>query len=48
MADVGKSASDSFVTGWVGGAGSTGKMKEKKFSMHDSSRSDKDGEQVVC
>ncbi|XP_065889912.1 nuclear pore complex protein Nup153-like isoform X2 [Dysidea avara] len=46
MADVGKSASDSFVTGWVGGAGSTGKMKEKKFSMHDSSRSDKDGEQV--
>lgn len=47
-ADVGKSANDSFVTGWVGGAGSKGKIKEKKFSMHESSRSDKDDEPVVC
>jgi len=47
--DTGKSASDSFVTGWVGGAGSKGKMKkEKKYSMHDKSHSDMDDEQVVC
>ena len=47
-AEMGKSASDSFVTGWVGGAGSKGKMKEKKYSMHEKSHSDMGDEQVVC
>ena len=47
--EINQPVSEGFATGWVGGASNKGKMKEKKFSMHESGRSSKeDDEQIVC
>ena len=42
----GRPVSEGFTTGWVGGASSTGKIKEKKFAMHEGSSHGAD-EQIV-
>lgn len=43
--DMNKPVTEGFATGWVGGAGSKGKIKEKKHSKHESLRVD--DEQIV-
>lgn len=43
--DVSQPVTEGFATGRVGGASNKGKIKEKKFSMHDSSKGD--DEQIV-
>jgi len=45
--ESGQPVSEGFTTGWVGGALNKGKMKEKKFSMHESGHSSKEDEQIV-
>ena len=43
--DMNQPVTEGFATGWVGGAGSKGKIKEKKHSKHESLRVD--DEQIV-
>ena len=38
--DISQLVNESFTTGWVGGASSKGKMKEKKYSTHESKGDD--------
>ena len=46
--DIGQIVSEGFTTGWVGGASSKGKMKEKKYTIHESKGEDEHIVRIIC